>query len=1635
MHNLDVPKWMAKSCQKLQCLCTTNDHSQLAPERKTSSKRPRSPLRHNSPRFYSDSQTPSRNEGKQPELLANNTPRQIRMVDNDEDDSEEQLERERKGVRASVEFEDVNFMRFVKLLERLISKGSRHRTENTIDSDSSVDALKMTDNEKMLSEIRENVLIQAENRKLQMVSSDLLSGLLRALALRVRHVTEFVRTVAAEEVNSTIVSQSISAAHCVIIIQTIYAAPKVPRTLLVEELLEDVTTFARLVLDSVIFPAFETLKKPTQSRSSDEYTGLNGNRISASSRMMQKLVSLFGLVCDSFHELVGRRLVPEEFVLQILSVGMRSLRIPDVGVLHVSVVRLAAAVCTHFVSLESQVSNFVLDEIGYLPTNRRQLRTFRVSGVTTMNIRVSSALALQVIQYLVLRGRCRGVNGIDETKDSSFTKFSGLDGVEQANRFAMTLSNRLLSKLFQEKDTEYRTAVQALLDDVMALYIEPDWPGANIFLRRLCFEVVNSLEMHQEKKLNAYARGLGIDYLGKLVSRLSSLFGPQVLTSEKTKDQQFENGSDVLTRNQVTIRRFFQGISVSSVREPVASKLWEALFVGDDLRIANGNSKERNETDVNMNSGDTSSGEIQSDCSEAYAQSRLRERTNALRTSSKFDAPSRESATRAVKAVLRNSGLSRDFPRILDTILFCFQDPTPTVRAKAIRALSQLDFDRRLVFRCLPSVVEAIENCCRDISTLVRDAALDFVGGFLTLEKDLTTDETKHVAEESGDTKLFRRVFELVDKRLKDSAVLVRKRAINIFRKLAVEVLSRKEVQSEISNLELDFSLHPHENLLVIICASLVGRLDDPETSVRVVAEKTIRYSLFGIESNEELNCQVGHESAMRCSRRLVSLFKRLNSSSQTNLFSRILTKSMVTTNKNWLATVVQIIIDMYYDLESRTTNEQMNFKEHLQRTSDMQRVACSSVLCSFCSLDPTLIAPHCTALALHITDVKPSSESDVICLGRILRLLEYGIPHVESVESSFLTRTIGDVESIVCQVPTPELEEPAVRCLCAIALHADTNESHELLLNVAVTFFNFVMNNESSLTALSRGERQPRNTALERNARGAIVRLSLLLRYGRYKDDFVRLVADGLKRICDGMLDVWSEGNGATLGSPVLLRSSIRALINFLIRHRSYLPVGTEIMLRCTATSLRRNSSFGGRDRESLELLLQVLMGFHEMLRNEEERNSSVSKSVASGKEKSNESRKPTHLAAEDDAEAGYLAVCAQSLLPSLSSASSMPVLSVRRCVVNIYGLLIRQGLVLPANVVSPLFLLMVDSDAKIREDSLRVIVFIADRHSGMLASAFLPGVRDCFRTLSSRLSVVDLDNNTADLIASSIVDSKTGFAYLSSALVLLSRDQRLGILEGLLREFDPCLVVKEKCTDETTAVDTEEGEIELHGTKKPCPISLLVFIATFLMHLDYCLGTASVNAGKQMGGSAAADAKLKAGQNEIAEICDVATRIISNSGQAVLRVAVQYSRDSTFSADVRKVADYSTRLSILLQLKSHLRRLRIAGTQQLGEDQESNGVTTRTPLYSMNNLNLTAGALCRDPLFSLPCDEDCAIQIKHFRKLMRDDATEIIGGDIGAVENGLRGFTKRNTKRSKKLKRRDGRIVKRRHREQQVQ
>lgn len=1651
---MNVPTWVSETCEVFNNMSLGKiDLSQC--DRKPIAKRPRklnpgateSPLRATQVRQTSPRARRTRN------IQAHDNARMSNSEQVSDSDENDELEREKVSRQAGNEFEDKIFAKFLDCLKGFVSlgwydKGSKNARTPT------AAALKATANQKLLLEIRESISIHARNKMLHKVPDRLLSELMNALVARVRHALSLCKDVDMHDHKVDVVTECLLAAQCSSIILTIFSAPNVARTILVEEVLDDTAGFVCSVSANVIYPECDPLYRSTMAKisrkgkkersgcgdmqsnpdvaeNSDELIESKGTKRNGGKKVTN-LISSCAALYQLLGKLVRRRQVSETVGSQVASVAIRSLRIIGVVGIHTSAVTFVATAYASYPALAMSIVNDLLDEIAYLPANRRHLRTYRVISSSSTSIRASSAMVLHIAQVAAARHVSVVLRKEDEQANTSNENSSLLIAAfEHANRFASLLVGRVLSRIFQERDPEYKIALQALLDDIMSLYSIPEWPGADILLRNFSAYIVGKLQAQGKEKLNALARALAIEYLGALTHRMSTLFGPDLLR----KINEVDMFNDSAMRQQqleerVLLLRFFQD-NLSKGRDETGPRgLWEAILTMEDFNVGR-KIRGQSSRSSNPRSADAIEEPVEDENSNAshFAKTLFFQRKEALSAGKHtVEAVSRQDASIAAKGILSKTGLSRGFNAILEAILFGLQDPTPTVRARAVRALSHMAFDKPTIMHYLRTIFTVMEDSCRDVSTLVRDAALDFLGGFLTFEIGRAALKHAHSAVESQDTKhgirtgshIFLKVFQIVEKRLKDSATSVRKRAINILRNLAVDILVKRNGQSSgQTEVISEISVQYQENLIVTICSSLVGRLDDPEATVRSIAERTVRFALFSVDVGEAFECVDEEEYANRSTQRLVALFRRLPYGSQSNLFTRIINKVMLRNNKKNIAAIVRSTVDSLHELEDRLANSAQsvpNGKTKQQSIYEVQRVACTSILYGFCVLEPSLIAPHCAALGPHLTSLKPVTDSDIACAKHILRLLERSIPYVTGLEPAFLEQTISDVEIIVCQIPTSHLEEPSVRCLCALALHAGTDACKELLINTANTFFNFLVEQLPSLQALGQGMKLASSNVLERNSRGALVRLSLLLRFGHYLDDFVQTVFRGLNDICTAMLENWTE-DSVSPGSPILLRASVRAMMHFLTRHRSFLPKGTNTIMRFATVSLKRMEKYGDKDKDSMDILHQVFMGFHEMLRNEEERNSSPrgdesSIPVRTMSGNGDVENHVPHLAAEEDAEAGYLAVCAQSLLPSLSDAAKCVDVHVRRCVANILGLLTRQGLVLPATIVSPLFSLIIDHDGKCRDDALRVVAFIADRHSSMLAAAALPAIQDCFLYAIRRLERMQSIDSPLQRIVSSILDSKAGFTLFSSTLCMMSLDYRRSILEGLLREFDPCLttVVREKESKriaietlldgndievaESEDDDMEDGvPIELYGRKKVGSISNLVLAAVTVARLDYSSGAGIGGVLQQSGGTAAVEVKLKKGRDLITEMCGIATRIISNSGQAVLRVAVQRLKVSGFSpAEKSLIADHANRLCLLLRLKTYLRKLKCTSGQsanEYGQDMDKDQTQT-APTFLVDDLMLTAGPLCADPLLPLSTDTEWTKQIAMFRKMMNDDCIE---------------------------------------------
>lgn len=1654
-----------------------------------------------------------------------------------------------------IDLDDLNY--FVNFLEKFARKPGTLAFKNLHPNEAS---LQVTSNLSYLIELREKVVFHAGQGAIEHISPSLLATVVSILETRISASLR-VCNIGCETpgLSSTSAGVRLGLVASSIVL-AIICAPESPRVLLVEELLDKIVGLLRAVSAGLIYPSYDPLYRSSRLKSTQK-RGSQTNRPNAQSskakrddcgivyaersnvsRKVDK--ALFDSCCSLYDSLTALFLkedhLPDSFVTGCASACLESLSVTGIARLHIHAVRALCAMFLNYTVHRLWILDNVVREVACIvPSQRRHLRCFQLPGERT-EIRVSSALIAELLCLASIDNEeVADVERKPNAKNEHDDTWSALRRKrhDRAAKMAAHVWESFLKYSFAEKESESRASFQALFEDILVLYGRPEWPSAELMLQTISVSLISKMRAEEEK--SAYLRAFSIEVLGALATKMCDLYGNQVVRGAPHMVS-LQPTSAALEQEREKLLVFLD--PSKSLLFKAASSFYEALFVTDDHGIVSSIREEArrvssqgdhqtdsgNEEDVREGAS-VNNGEIPADIFMDVEKVALSRAKNVARRKTRKEQIDKVQAVAAARYVGVNRCFAKGFQTILDAILDGMQDSAPTVRAKSIKALSLLDEACHGILRVLPNVLLCIEASCRDVSTLARDAALDLLSRSLLPyavvgDSDRIPCDVTQVQQSAEDRELFQRIFSIVEKRLFDTSTSVRKRAVAIMRSVMSDALKCCESSSQRQRKPLEASneLKVYDDRIVQICTSLVARLDDSEASVREASERTLRLGLFGFDVSRQprLGQMQDTQAVALVSHRLTALFMRLPINSHHSFMSRIFQNSIVINQKPFLTAIVNAAVDRLHDSEAvlagtsggKKLSELSPSEVKEIRTVSTRRVACCSVLRAFSGLDPRLLASHCRALAPSIKGVLEGaiSETDLACVQRILNVLELGVGNAGDWDIEFLEEVMHDVELLVCQSPVQVLEEAAVRCLCVVTKKAETPKAKELLLRVAGNFMKFLKAEKESMKQCCRGSVTMKPSALERNARVALVRLGLLIRYGDFEEEFVSEVYATLESIC-AILCVTSVRD-------VLAKSSVRALSHILIKHRYLLSKGTRVLLSAMEGSnpfrhATLSSSQSGEIRKhEIEgqtmtsfgegVQLCVLQGFHELLRDEEERNSAEKKQslerndcqlFPKRKHDSNVSKDESGdtfdvrrnslqdhkasqpvLAAEEDAEAGYLALSAQAMIPKLEEAVHSAATAVRRKVANILGLLVRQGLVLPATVIPCLFCLLLDHDPRCREYSYRVVSFLADRHSDMLASAALPGLRRCFQSsflVRYSFRPVEVPEQTGAMesvvsvekILRMSVDEKSGQSLLSQAIMAMRRDQRRGVLESLIREFDPRVslrieapngnspdihvqqskmdddkgqakvvsgnvVLGDKVDDDDDIGPFSSAEVDIVVAEKLCSLPVLYFFAMTLATLDYTDGAGIGGSLTQGGGTAAADAKLKCAREDVSDLVGIATRIISNSGQATLRVAKQVMRQRRQGGqracprNERKISLCASRISLLLLLKNHLK------------------VTRWKPALDVGESDVVAPSSCRMPSF---CPSDAPLQVwmnqssssgakseeqmndllVQFLKLMREDAID--ESDLAVpsrASKGGRGSWKRtaNAKRTGKRIRR---------------
>lgn len=1586
--------------------------------------------------------------------------------------------------------------------------------------------LRATSNLTLLSELSQNIRVQAELGDLSAPSDCLLRDFVDVLQTRITVTAESLRS---EDKPTDILHSSLLGMHAVIAYLSILSSRRVPRALIIQEFVENAIKVVQLTCKCAVFPS---LDKAYKARSSFENSNADGENDNASTSrgsepialcqsrpsaqslkkrsaqvhatppmsgehcslsMSPKKIaeSLLGSCCQSFDLLaeacMRERMLPDSTVLSTVSLAMSSLDVASVSELNHSAIRLIEAILSSYPVHALSVIDRAMEHIGRVSPNRRQLRECAVPW-SSCRIRFGTALVIKTLNII-----CGSISSFTSSIEPLKVEASGVDECRNnAMRVAFRLVDGLLSRLFMERDDEFRVAFNAFLEDLMVLYALPEWPAVELIVQAFCVRIV--VYLRRGTDLSVYARCACMDLLGIVLARLLTLFGAAALADTLAPGAVERNPGEperhsALNQNRCKVLAYLGSELCLDHPCLCARQCHVVMFLADIGDMAEELLKRERGVNDSVNDGAETVRDVEihlrdrridAICGGRAELAELAELTSAANC---FPIE-RSEALSAMLHVSRNRVLGKQVSRMVEVLRACLQQPEPTIRVRAIKALtSQVDV-LPTILALFPNLLTSVENSCLDVSKSVREASLDLLsrsfsgsaaeGHFSEISSGADEVKLYSLAAKLGLAKsasdrvvnfgpeFLENVLPIVQQRLLDSAVSVRKRAILILREVlkdsTIQLLQEAEICIDRSSES--FSDAKLQKLFTPVCCALIERLDDREDTVRSLAEQALRLAFF-CDGGHDARALAHNERCMivnLCASRLIDVHVMIltrvkGGPVRTKLVPALLPLSDVEKKRDFLVQLSRHIVDLLHGYEDDLVDlgSLLNSEDFAsERSVDMERcswkrLACSFVLESLAAICPSLIVPHVKSLAVvlkGVLDAKKRTMADVLHIQRILGIIEFAVPGFASVlENSFINEMMRDIEGIVCMCPSPSIAGSAIKTLCALARHCQAQEVKDVPRDTAKVFHSFL--DECRQELASATPRQ--NTERVRNARQALPRLGLLARYGQFDCSEIEDMYELIEFLCKALMSEWSlspdlgkSGSGElrprVTDSFALRARTIQALTHFLVGHRTYLARAAPFLLGCLCQGCPADSGARAPFEPDYEAQITVLSGLQDILDDEESRNVSESGKISENA-KSATLQQDVVLAAEDDVEAGYLAVCAQALAPQLCIETHSASTAVRRMISHILGSLVKQGLVLPANIVPALYGLLVDDDCQCRESARHVMAFLAERYPSMLSSATGEGLQSAVVHVTNTRRLQN--GNFVHLFTKAIADDSTGYSLLSPAITMIRREQRRGVLASIVKCFDPHVrllascrsgvsgtsaacnllvcsggntvsnVVRNvyldgaasssakcnacECTPDDTLLNDENSvagrTLTVHCGGASRSFAQLLFYATTLATLDYACGLAVGGLFTASAGTAAAELKLRKAREDVYEVTSIISRIISNSGQALLDAVESVRGKPDWSVDTKCVlAQSAVPLCLLLFVKRYLKVARGKGNSLDRED--SSGTDTDTlPAFDVSSLPRAIFGQDDGSCALLPCDSDASQILDVFSQLMEED------------------------------------------------
>ncbi|TYZ65428.1 hypothetical protein PybrP1_011707 [[Pythium] brassicae (nom. inval.)] len=443
--------------------------------------------------------------------------------------------------------------------------------------------------------------------------------------------------------------------------------------------------------------------------------------------------------------------------------------------------------------------SLILDEIvavmKKLPTAKRHLRTVKLPD-SSSSIQMVSTLVVTIVQASAsirevektnastadAKGRARLPAEPSDTglaAELNDYKLCLADTRQSAATFVRTLVKECLKK---DEDRDYRVVLENFVEDMLMMFVRPEWPGAEVLLEIFSSSLASVLHSNVAKdgrKPESQHTLTALNFLGKICT---------VIKKYQTAAANDVIGDDadalfVLEEHASFLKENFQDPDCENEFPESTVILKHALmvFTRSDRRANTAHDDSRRLllarfiADVSPTPELTPAQGIEVSLWRAF----WKNSPQSVVSTSKLQHPSSGFAQRLSLQLAVTREFCCSFGKLLAHVMSLLSKGAPAFRARVLKILAAVvDVDPMLMMDV--AVRAAVNRCFTDEGTSVRQAAVDLVGRHVALQPLLVRCICDFV--EYCEDVAFDRYFDLLAERLRDKGISVRKSVCKIFR-------------------------------------------------------------------------------------------------------------------------------------------------------------------------------------------------------------------------------------------------------------------------------------------------------------------------------------------------------------------------------------------------------------------------------------------------------------------------------------------------------------------------------------------------------------------------------------------------------------------------------------------------------------------------------------------------------------------------------------------------------------------------------------------------------------------------------------------------------------------------------------